>query len=496
MLTQEDHDKKQGLALLASHPLLEETTDLKYTEKPGIELTENSSRFGRSAQSSLRQLAEHEDLDPATDSFNRHKPHLKIHQAVSSNCELPREKNDLENKYCDGNSSDGSMHNKMLVNSKANIIPVCYSIEKIKALQQRLEDKSLQISACSQEIAQLNKELATAKSETKSSQEEKRAIEQVLEKAHKQIEELSNNKALTKPEAVHRIIAEIEKMKVNEAERIIELKSTKRRLFNLENELSMEKQKCSIMKGELEAKQGSVSELTQKLCDLSAYARVKIHQLGSELAWHKHQKLEDTIGELPKVLKPSDETVKLRSQVNGLTNRLKIQDEHLILQRQSYKLLRQQFDKLQANFKHHNLAAVLENCRHELKLKGKKIKKLGRDLGTTLVENNKLRRQIALYAQSSSGKVNYYHDSYEREEDVISVGRSQAESVDSEHKHVDIGNPSSSTNNCYFPLSLDSSPPVSLEATPRHVPEAGNKTGFALSLDSSSTESQIWVAIN
>merc|ERR1719474_409554 len=286
-------------------------------------------------------------------------------------------------------------------------------------------------------------------------------------------------------------------MKVNEAERITELKSMKRRLFNLENELSMEKQKSSIMKGELEAKQVSVNELNQKLCDLSAYARVKIHQLGSELAWHKHQKLEDTIGDLPKVLKPSDELVKLRSSVRGLKNRVQIQEEHIILQKQSYELLRQQFEKLQANFKHPNLAAVLEKCRRELKRKGDQIRKLGHDLATKLLENKSLRKQIAAMksgAQYAPGPLNHM-DANEREEDVISVTRSPTKSVgseqnhsDSEQNHSDIHSSSSCRNDGNFFYSLDSSPSLSpylSKATSPQVVEVGNKTDLRPSFDCS-----------
>merc|ERR1719474_778928 len=279
-------------------------------------------------------------------------------------------------------------------------------------------------------------------------------------------------------------------MKVNEAERITELKSMKRRLFNLENELSMEKQKSSIMKGELEAKQVSVNELNQKLCDLSAYARVKIHQLGSELAWHKHQKLEDTIGDLPKVLKPSDELVKLRSSVRGLKNRVQIQEEHIILQKQSYELLRQQFEKLQANFKHPNLAALLEKCRRELKRKGDQIRKIGHDLATKLLENKSLRKQIAAMksgAQYAPGPLNHI-DANEREEDVISVRRSLTKSVDSEQNHSDIHSPSSCRKEGNFFYSLDSSPSVSpyhSKATSPQVVEVGNKTDLRPTIDCS-----------
>merc|ERR1719376_1647035 len=105
---------------------------------------------------------------------------------MSVNSDLLSQKNKFGNKhYEDEIGRDGSLTNKMQVNSDTNIIPVSEHMNKIRALQQRLEDSTVQFSACRQEISRLNNELTVAKSETKSRQEEKMAIEQVLEVAHK-----------------------------------------------------------------------------------------------------------------------------------------------------------------------------------------------------------------------------------------------------------------------------------------------------------------------
>jgi len=250
------------------------------------------------------------------------------------------------------------------------------------------------------------------KAEARSKEEDKIAVEEVLANSHKKIEELQSNKSLTSPDAVRRIIAEIEQMRVNETERNIELKTTKRRFFHLLNEWSMEKQKNENIRDELEAKQLSVKELNQKLCDLSVYARTQIYNLGFELAKCKNTKLEDTIGDLPKFLEPSQETRKLQREVHELRKKVKFQEDHLNLQKQSYDSLLKQYNKLQAAFKNPHLVSLISNYREELKHKGNEIIRLRNDLGLTKLENKSLRKQVD--ALTSSERVCSSNDTYER----------------------------------------------------------------------------------
>jgi hypothetical protein len=267
---------------------------------------------------------------------------------------------------------------------------------------------------------------------------------------------------------------------VDEAERNIELNNAKRRLYSLEIEFNMEKEKGVNIVNELEAKEVCVKELNQTLCDVRVYARTQIHQLESELALHKSQNLGDNISDLPALLRSSDEAEELQRKVDLLTSRLKFQEEHLNLQKESYESLRMHYNKLKASFKHPNLVALVSSYR-------KQVKWLKNELGSTTLDNKSLRKQIA-EVKSCTHPTSIGQDFIQ----VNGNNASVTESATSPFFDNDCKQEYSSSciNQGEFSFSLDRSPSSSyVDPTSPHSFEAKNYGRFTICLDSSPTSS-------
>jgi len=494
MLSQQYRDAERHLppgTQYESQVLNERNSQQKYVDQHGSQFQENSGKFKRSTPSHQGRQPVHEDFSLEAGAEIREKPTSKMNKVMYQSCAILSQKNrELESKYNEERRRNDSLHNMILQNRALNTVPDSDHIKKIGALQQRLQERQQEISACRTEITNLKKDISAWKAEARSKEEDKIAVEEVLANSHKRIEELQSNKSLTSPETVRRIIAEIEQMRVNETERNIELKTTKRRFFNLLNEWSIEKQKNGNIKGELEAQQLNVKELNQKLCDLSFYARTQIYNLGSELAKCKHQKLEDTIGDLPKLLEPSKETQMLQREVSDLRKKVKFQKDHLNMQKQSYDSLVKQYDKLQAAFKHPHLVSLVSKYREELKYKGHEITRLRNDLGLTKLENKSLRKQVDTL--TSSERLCSSKNANERGISAASARVIVTNPSQSNCDSVRLDTPSSCKNNGAFFFSLDHSPASCLDARGTRIPnefESGNNNAFAVCFTSSPSES-------
>jgi len=493
MLSQQYHEAKRDLrpGIQYRDQLLQERNyQQKYLDQQGPQFPENSGKCKRSTKSRQRRQPVHDVLIPGVGAESRQEPPSKMFQAMARNCELLSQKSrQLESKYNDEKLRNDNLLKEILSNRAVNTVPDSEYIKEIKVLQQRLQEHR-------QEISKLNQELSTWKANARSREEDKIAIAEVLANAHKKIEELESIKSLTSPDAVRRIISEIEQMRVNDTERNIELKSAKRRLFNLENELSMEKQKSENLKDKLESKQVTVDDLKQRLCDISAYARTQIHNLGSELAWRKHQKLEVTIGDLPKVLQPSKETEQLQRELHGLRTKVKFQEEHLNYQTQSYESLRKQYGKLQNAFKHPNLVTLVCDYRKVVKSKGDEIKKLQNNLCRTKFENKTLRKELdaaKLRTLTTSEQAHEFNNCNERGAHNTSVRESVSNPFHSNCDYSRLDKANSCRNHDEFFFSLDGSPSSCSGPTKTRSPhevEAGNNTAFSLCFDSSPTSSE------
>jgi len=494
MLSQQYRDAQRRLPPGTQYEiqvLNERNSQQKYVDQHGSQFQENSGKFKRSTPSHQGRQPVNEDFSPGAGAEICQEPSSKMNKVMWQSCAILSQKNkELEHKYNHERRRNDSLHNMILQNRAINTVPDSDHIKKIGALQQRLQERHQEISACRQQISNLKKEISTWKAEARSKEEDKIAVEEVLANSHKKIEELQSNKSLTSPDAVRRIIAEIEQMRVNETERNIELKTTKRRFFHLLNEWNMEKQKNENIKDELEAKQLSVKELNQKLCDLSVYARTQIYNLGSELAKCKNQKLEDTIGDLPKFLEPSKETQMLQREVHDLRKKVKFQEDHLNLQKQSYDSVVKQYDKLRAAFKHPHLVSLVSNYREELKYKGYEITRLRNDLGLTKLENKSLRKQVD--GLTSSERVCSSNNTNEMGISTTSAKVIVTNPYQSNCDNVRLDTPNSCKDHGAFLFSLDHSPASCLDARETRLPnevETGNNSPFAVCFDSSTSES-------